>query len=134
MNRICILIFMSSCLYLTSCDSQAIIGSYPFLEESESEKSIVTILFSDEHNHRQEHNYYDALIEAQQTHPNKLSNVNIVSASETELIDYYEVEDFPTLLLVEDLDVKLRIEGVQDLSFISSKLEIALEEKFDAAS
>ena len=134
MNYIFAFILMSSCFYLSSCSSQQeIVTSYPFLNESESSDTVVTILFSDEHNHRKEHNYYDALIDAQQKYPNKISNVNIVPEAERELIDYYEVDSYPTLILIKDMDVKLRIEGIQEYSSISSKLEVILQDKQEAS-
>jgi hypothetical protein len=137
MNYIFAFILMSSCFYLSSCSSQQeIVTSYPFLngsENSENSDTVVTILFSDEHNHRKEHNYYDALIDAQQKYPNKISNVNIVPEAERELIDYYEVDSYPTLILVQDMDVKLRIEGIQEYSLISSKLEVILQDKQEAS-
>jgi len=123
-------LLISSCFCLSSCDSQQeIVTSYPFLNNSENSETVITILFSDEHSHREEHHYYDALIEAQQKYPNKISNLNIVQEAERDLVEYYEVESYPTLILVKDLDVKLRIEGIQDHSSITSKLEVVLQDK-----
>lgn len=129
MSRLFVFILISSCFFLTSCYSQEIVTSYPFLDNSENTETIVPILFSDEHHHRREHNYYEALIDAQQKYPSKISNVNVVSKAERELITYYEVANYPTLILVKDLEVKLRIEGIQDYSTISSELEVALQEQ-----
>lgn len=125
---------MSSCFYLTSCGSQAIVSNYPFLDTDGEEDTAVTILFSDDHDYSTENNYYDALIDVQQKHPNKLSNVNIVSQTDTELVQFYEIEQFPTLLLVDDLEVMLRIEGEKDVTSIYSKLDSTVKKQQERSS
>ncbi|WP_416151094.1 hypothetical protein ACM26V_09060 [Salipaludibacillus sp. HK11] len=134
MSRILLCIFLSSCLYLTSCSSQEIMTSYPFLESNDDQDSTVTVLFTDESDKRKENNYYDALIDVQYKYPNKLSNVNVVYESDEEIVNYYEIDTYPTLLLVNDLEVTLRIEGAQDFSSIYKKLEASLQQNSDEAS
>ncbi|PYZ93297.1 hypothetical protein CR194_08875 [Salipaludibacillus keqinensis] len=134
MSRMLLIIFMSSCFYLTSCGSQAIVSNYPFLDTDGEEDTAVTILFSDDHDYSTENNYYDALIDVQQKHPNKLSNVNIVSQTDTELVQFYEIEQFPTLLLVDDLEVMLRIEGEKDVTSIYSKLDSTVKKQQERSS
>ncbi|MCR6111275.1 hypothetical protein HXA35_13080 [Bacillus sp. A301a_S52] len=117
---------ISSFCILSSCsNTKNISDNYPFLKDTE-DKAPVTLLFSNESELAEEHIYYDALIDVQQSYPDKLSNVIIVSQEEDELIDYYNIDTYPTLLLLDGLNIKLRIEGPQLLANIYEEVEFIL--------
>lgn len=133
MGRFVSFLTMTSLVFVISCGSKDISASYPFLENSDDDSS-VTILFSDEHDIDSEHNYYEALLNFQQEHPDKLTDVNVVSENDKDLVNYYEVESFPTLIVINELEVLLRIEGAQDFRSIYSKLKTNLVGAFEQAS
>lgn len=128
MKRLLLFALLIVSITLSGCTSKEISASYPFLDNSGSNEPPITILFSNDTDIHKELNYYNALIDTQQKYPNKLSDVKVISSSEQELIDYYEIDTFPTLLLVDELEVKLKIEGTQDFSSIYKKIEFTLYE------
>ncbi|SES39450.1 hypothetical protein [Salipaludibacillus aurantiacus] len=126
MNHLCVIILMTSCLYMSSCQSDNISSDYSFLEESQDDKVPETLLFSNNTDIQEEHNYYDALRTVQKKYPDRLNSTHIVSESDHSLVNYYGIDTFPTLLLVEDLEVKLRIEGANEFSSILNELKYTL--------
>ncbi|MGJ9383924.1 hypothetical protein CR203_02130 [Salipaludibacillus neizhouensis] len=115
-------------VFVSSCNQQSTIStSYPFLENSKEDNSPVTILFSNEHDDiNSEHDYYDALINFRQDHPNKLSQLNIISNDDEEIVNYFDIKSFPTLLIVDDLEVIMQIDGQHDFQSIYNKLKVNL--------
>jgi hypothetical protein len=129
-----ILSLLSSFCILSSCSNTKNINDYyPFLKSNDN-KAPLTLLFSNEADLAEEHIYYDAIIGVQQTYPDKLSNVVVISQQETELIDYYNIETYPTLLILDGVDIKLRIEGPQGLANIYEELEFILQNSSEKAS
>ncbi|WP_078576059.1 hypothetical protein [Salipaludibacillus agaradhaerens] len=119
---------------LSSCsNTKNISDNYPFLNDTEDNVP-VTLLFSNESDLAEEHIYYDALIDVQQSYPDKLSNVIVISQEEDELIDYYNIDTYPTLLILDDLHIKLRIEGPQGLANIYEEVEFILLNSLEKAS
>lgn len=111
-------------LMLPSCQLDNISSQYPFLGQ---EEEIVTILFSDNQEENiNEHPYYDALIDFQQQNPEALSEIHIADASDQQLMNYYEVSDFPTMLVLNGDRVELRLEGTKDYAYILQEIELSV--------
>lgn len=123
MNKFLVAALVSLGLLLPSCQQNNINSHYPFLDQEE----IVTILFSDPHEENtNEHSYYDALIEFQQENPEALSEIHIADSADQQLMHYYEVSDFPTMLVLNGQEVELRLEGPQEHSHILEEIESSI--------
>ncbi|MGO4887950.1 small peptidoglycan-associated lipoprotein [Anaerobacillus sp. MEB173] len=122
-QHFCLLIFTS--LFLTSgCWANASIESASYFSMDEQ---VVTVLFSDELYIQDEGNYYDALLDFNNKFPNFISSIHIVLSDEKDLIRHFEISDYPTLLIIDENDVKARIEGPQSTNEILGELEEALQ-------
>ncbi|WP_096189283.1 hypothetical protein [Evansella halocellulosilytica] len=124
MKGILTVLFILSICTMNGCQSTDIRANYPFLEVKGN--TPVTVLFSNDHNIENESSYYEALLDFKQTHPEHLESINVVSSEETSLVSYYDIHTFPTLLIIDDVDVLLRIEGLKDSSEIFLELEASL--------
>jgi hypothetical protein len=73
------------------------------------------LFFSDEKNLYKEAKYYDALLEIKTKFPEQVSKMKVISsASDDQLNEQYNVKTFPTLLVVKDNKVVLKIDGNTD--------------------
>lgn len=128
MDKYIEIVIISSILLLNACVSVATPSNNP-LDNKEDET--VTVLFSDSSTLAQENTYYDAMLELQQSHPNQIPSFLIIDAEEKEAIRYYNVEQFPTLLILTGENEKLRIQGTYSKDEILKQLTdlLELEEK-----
>ncbi|MBU9720505.1 MULTISPECIES: hypothetical protein [Bacillaceae] len=90
--------------------------------------SPVTFLFSNDERIEEEASYYDALLTFQRKYPGQLSSVKIVSTTEKQLAEYYDIIVYPTLLVIDEFGIKMRIEGFKETNEIFSMLEDELVE------
>ncbi|MFD1777733.1 MULTISPECIES: hypothetical protein [Fredinandcohnia] len=109
-----------SFIFLSSCSSYQ---TQPTLPETE-EKQI--IFFSDEDNLHNESNYYDALLELRNKFPTEIANMKVVSSEDNRLYTKYKVEEYPSLLIIEQDKVLEKIEGNVDKEEIIIPLENVL--------
>jgi hypothetical protein len=82
-----------------------------------------TIIFSNEDSIKFENTYYDALLTLKNKFPNEKYVVNIIEAAERrDLVDAYNISTFPTLIVINNDDVIIRIEGEHSQDSIYKKL------------
>lgn len=107
-----VLLTVCSLFILTSCIVASTSASNPITQHND--ETPVTVLFSDADNpdQEQEANYYDALIELSTQYPDEMPELVIVDASEQEKIQYFDIDQFPTILCLDGDDVSLRLEGM----------------------
>lgn len=84
------------------------------------------IFFSDEDNLRNESNYYDALLELRNKFPTEIANMKVVSSEDNRLYTKYKIEEYPSLLIVQQNKVLKKIEGNVDKDEILIPLENVL--------
>ncbi|WP_100404626.1 YbbN family protein [Bacillus solitudinis] len=108
MNKIMLAVLFCFIIMLSSCLSSASTNENPF---NQIEGETLTVLFSDSRFIRDENSYYDALLELQQEHPGRIPPFIIVDKNEREKIKYYDVVEFPTMLVVSQESISLRMEG-----------------------
>ncbi len=109
-----------SFIILSSCSSYK---AQPLLPETD-EKQI--IFFSDEDNLRNESSYYDALLELKNKFPSEIANMKVVSSEDNRLYTKYQIEEYPSLLIVQQDKVLKKIEGNVDKEEIITPLENVL--------
>lgn len=106
-----------------SCSKNEVLSDHPYLLKKNEN---ITILFSDDHSIHHEGNYYDALLDVKRNYPEKIRSFNIIHSSERDLVRFYEITQYPTLLVVHNQDVAVRIEGFLQKQEISELLEQAI--------
>jgi len=87
----------------------------------------MTVLFSNEQSLRDEAEYYDALLELQHTHPDESLPFQIIYSSDKEMIKFFQIEQYPTLVVLYEDEIKLRIEGMHKKEEIIKQLEDTLQ-------
>jgi hypothetical protein len=114
-------------LLMTSCSkSEEIITNYPFLQKKDEN---ITLLFSDEHYISAEGDYYDALLDVKKKYPEKIRSFNIIQSSDRDLVRYYQIEEYPTLLVLHNDLITIRVEGALKKYEILTMLEEGLLQK-----
>src|SRR5690625_1454552 len=106
MNKVFHIIFVSTFFLLYSCMSST---AQMEKELPRFSTNTATVLFSDPTSFQTESTYYDALLELQTTYD--IHSVFIVDANEHELIQHYDIKQFPTILVLFENKDKLRLEG-----------------------
>lgn len=110
---------------LTSCaSSEDVIINYPFLQKKDEN---ITLLFSDDQFINEEGNYYDALLDVKRRFPQKVRSFNIIHSSERDLVRHYEINEYPTLLIIHNETVTIRVAGSLQKAEILKILEEILE-------
>jgi hypothetical protein len=99
---------LSSILLLNSCLSATSSLENPLQQTEEP----ITVLFSDSSTIQDEKTYYDALLELQQNYPNDMPSFFIIDATERDAIRYFNIEQFPTMLVLTGDQENLRMEGI----------------------
>lgn len=88
------------------------------------ERKIETILFSNNQYLNSERNYYNALLVIQNKYPKEINSFQIVFDNENEdIIKKYRIIKFPTLLILDNEKVLVRIEGNHPEDHILEKIE-----------
>ncbi len=117
-------VFYFSILVLSSCVSQASYADSP-IEGVEDET--IAVLFSDINSVAVENDYYNALLELQQQQPEHFPAIHFVDTDDKKAIEYYNVKQFPTMLVLNGDDVSLRLEGAYSKEEIFQMLKNTLE-------
>ncbi|MFS0861321.1 small peptidoglycan-associated lipoprotein [Fredinandcohnia sp. 179-A 10B2 NHS] len=115
------LLFVLSFFLLSSCSPKEPIQ--PTIMETD-EKQL--IFFSDEENIRNESNYYDALLELRSKYPTEIANMKIISYNDSRLYTNYEIDEYPSLLIVHQNKVIKKIEGIVEKDEIIVPIDDAL--------
>lgn len=69
------------------------------------------MFFSDEENIHKEGNYYDALLELKKQFPEEISKMKVISYKENRSYNDFQVDSYPTLLIVQENKVIEIIDG-----------------------
>jgi protein-disulfide isomerase-like protein with CxxC motif len=76
-----------------------------------------------------EKDYYNALLDIQKKFPDEVNSFQIIIQKDNnKMIEDYEISTYPTLLILDDNKIKIRIEGNQTQNFIYEKLEKVYEQ------
>ncbi|WP_129079524.1 hypothetical protein [Anaerobacillus alkaliphilus] len=111
-------------LLLSSCSqNEEVMTNYPFLQKKDEN---ITLLFSDDLFLHAEGNYYDALLDVKRRYPEKIRSFNIIHSSDRDLVRHYEIQEYPTLLVIHNNYITIRVEGSLNKSDILEALEEAL--------
>ncbi|GIN07450.1 hypothetical protein J1TS1_15950 [Shouchella clausii] len=116
----CFIFFLQGCSILPAFSS-------PQLHSNEKEDP-VTLIFSDPDRLSDEANYYDAVLAVQQDLGEQVTELVICDASERHIINYYDIDEFPAMLVYKGDDEKLRISGKHDITDLYVRLEGALKQ------
>lgn len=114
---------MLSPLLFTSACWASNVDSNPLATDREQ---MMTVLFSNEHSLRDEADYYDALLELQHAYPDESLPLQIIYSNDREKIKFFEIEQYPTLVVLYGNEIKLRIEGLHKKEEIIHQLEATL--------
>ncbi|MFA9557296.1 hypothetical protein ACERII_08340 [Evansella sp. AB-rgal1] len=120
------LFLFSSILLLISCHSKEAVESKvdPTMYYNLQSNNTITFLFSNDERIKEESSYYDALLEFKRQHPDHIQSINFVTEhDDAELARHYEIKTYPTLLVIYDQNVKVRIEGYKESFEIYNMLE-----------
>ncbi|MFT4415177.1 hypothetical protein ACLM5H_15045 [Fredinandcohnia humi] len=115
------ILFIFSFIVLSSCSTNK---PLPQTISESDDKQI--IFFSDEDNLQNESNYYDALLELRNKYPTEIANMKIISSDESRLYAKYDIDKYPSLLIVQKSKVIKKIEGVVEVEEIIPPIEEAL--------
>lgn len=110
-------------LFITSCTNNETIANYPFLQKKDEN---ITLLFSDDYYINEEGKYYDALLDVKKKYPDKIRSFNIIHSSDSDLISHYDIKEYPTLLVIHNEKIMLRVEGALKSQEILTLLEEAI--------
>ncbi len=123
LKTIVVLILLSS--ILSSC--QLGMQKPPEVLISDSEKQLM--FFSDEENLHNEANYYDALLELKKEYPEEISNMKVIPLKENNRYSHFNIQSYPTLLIIENNIIIEQIDGMNQTELIISTIENALSNK-----
>jgi hypothetical protein len=126
MKWVSVFVFGLLCL-LQGCQSayQPIITN----DDSISINEIQTYIFIDEKFKSMEDDYYDALLQFKNKYPTQKYVVTIVESNDNmDLLELYDISEFPTLIMMNNENMLMRIEGNQTKEDILLKLNNTFEE------
>lgn len=119
-NRMRFLLWVGCVICLTGCIATSdSTSSPPFIQNDVK----TTILFSEPDPVDQEKPYLDALLELQSLYPNEVPHVLVTSGEHEDVIRYFQIEQFPTLIVVQGDKVFLRLEGEYSTAQIIKEIE-----------
>ncbi|MBM7603493.1 hypothetical protein JOC75_001463 [Metabacillus crassostreae] len=106
MKKLLLLITFIPVIVLSSCDNIFFSKSSP-TEDIAEEKQL--LFFSDDDNIDREAVYYEALLDIKKDYPEKIEKMQIYSEKKDHKL--YNVDTYPTLLVVDKEEVVVHIEG-----------------------
>jgi len=108
MDKYIELMIISSILLLSSCFQTTSSVESPLQQH---EEETITVLFSDSSKIQDEKTYYDALLELKQHYPGNVPALLIIDANERDAIRYFNIQQFPTMIVLTGEKENLRMEG-----------------------
>ncbi|WP_453997237.1 hypothetical protein [Bacillus nitroreducens] len=111
------ILIILSFFILASCSSFN--NQQPLPENNEKQ----IIFFSDVENLRNESSYYDALLELRAKYPTEIENMKVISSDDNRQYTNYQVEEFPSLLIIQHNKILAKIEGIVEKDDIITPLE-----------
>ncbi|OEH93885.1 thioredoxin domain-containing protein [Bacillus solimangrovi] len=86
---------------------------------NQNDKGYQVIFFSNEDYLEYEGNYYDVLLDLKKQYPKETVNIIIVqSSSNNKLVEHFNVEEYPTLIIQKDGEIISTLAGVYDKEII----------------
>ncbi|MFC5712343.1 thioredoxin family protein [Thalassorhabdus alkalitolerans] len=119
MRVLCRFFIIVILLGLSACVSFSEAETSPPYSLNENEK--ITLFFSDENNLEKESPYYDALLTLQNNFDDQ--KVIIINSSEEKLVNSFDIQEFPTLLIIKGEEVKGSLSGFQNYEQIEAFLQ-----------
>jgi hypothetical protein len=122
-SRITIIFVLSFCFVLSGCSFFALSNNNKPIISNE-EDQLETLLFSNDTYLETEKNYYNALLDIQKDYPSEVHSFDIIFLRDNkEIVDHYEIKSYPTLLIINEDKVLVRIEGEQSEENIYKEIE-----------
>ncbi len=84
-----------------------------------------TLIFSSNRSDDVERFYYEALLTLQKKYPTKLDSIKIIKKENDKLISHYQINTFPTIIVLDGKEEITRLEGKRKVKAIESHLEAA---------
>jgi hypothetical protein len=106
MKRSIFIAFIIPVIVLSSCEN-LLFSEGPLNEDIPQDKQLV--FFSDDENIQREAVYYDALLDIKKSFPEEFENMKIISEKTDH--NQFEIETFPSLLVIDKTQVLVQIEG-----------------------
>lgn len=106
MKRSILIAFIIPVIVLSSCEN-LLFSEGPLNEDIPQDKQLV--FFSDDENIQREAVYYDALLDIKKNFPEEFENMKIISEKTDN--NQFEIETFPSLLVIDKKQVLVQIEG-----------------------
>ncbi|MBZ5748765.1 MULTISPECIES: hypothetical protein [Metabacillus] len=106
MKRLVLIAFIISIILLTSCDNKLFSSDG---SDEEHIQDIQLLFYSDVANIDREAVYYDALLDIKKEFPEEFQNMKVISEKNDN--KKYEVDIYPSLLVIEKEEVVVQIEG-----------------------
>ncbi|MCM3160333.1 MULTISPECIES: hypothetical protein [Bacillaceae] len=106
MKRSILIAFIIPVIVLSSCEN-LLFSEGPLNEDIPQDKQLV--FFSDDENIQREAVYYDALLDIKKNFPEEFENMKIISEKTDH--NQFEIETFPSLLVIDKKQVLVQIEG-----------------------
>ncbi|MCK0470593.1 hypothetical protein [Halalkalibacter sp. APA_J-10(15)] len=127
MDKYIMVFLLSSMFILTACVSVASTEENPL---NHPDDEMVTVLFSDSTSIQDENTYYDAFLTLQQHFEDEMLTFIIVDLNERDVIRYFEINEFPTMIVVTGENEHLRMEGIlTEEEIITELFDLFLEEE-----
>lgn len=108
---------------ITGCQLGSQTTTYP-ADFPATDDEFLLLLVSDEEYLEQEEHYYDAMIDLKKKYPDEMRNIKIVSASSNfRLVKDFDIEQYPSLLILKEKKLQTRIEGPQTKRAIKAHIQ-----------
>lgn len=134
MKKLPLFLIFSSLYLLIGCQHQSDNSDELPAFINEGSDKAVSYFFSNEDQLEEEMSYYDALLDFNRNYPERLDSIKIITEQNDELIEYFNVHVYPTLLVIEEQKVTVRLEGFMNFQDIYSTLETTLIAALEDAS
>jgi hypothetical protein len=128
MKEFVVYILLSSFFILASCESHQAAppdGASAFLDSSAD--NIITLLFSDDDHIDDENSYFNALLDFKKDYPDLIGSIDIVNSEDNDLRSAFNIQSFPALLVIDNSEVVVQVEGAQTSNTILNLLEEQLD-------
>ncbi|WP_017727130.1 hypothetical protein [Halalkalibacterium ligniniphilum] len=126
------LVIIFSLFVLAGCFSA--LGSLNPNPLASGEDEVMTVLFSHPQSLSDENDYYDALLELQHAYPNQVPPVQVIDSNERHLVRHFDIDVFPTMLIIHEEDIFLKIQGKKSKEEIIHIFEQAFNLELDSTS
>ncbi|GAF63915.1 hypothetical protein [Alkalihalobacillus trypoxylicola] len=121
-----IICVFSGVLFFSGCNDTALSNDISFLNATDEQ---ITVLFSDSKQIKKEDNYYEAFLELQGDNPDTVEPFIIIDKEDRKYIRYFNVDTFPTMIVLEGDYEQLRLEGPLSKDKILHSLKEVIQQR-----